>query len=270
MEVTYKLEDLHKMKVMELKKILKDRGLTASGNKSELIERLQNVSDARLDLSTSEAVEDDSVLDETSDQISAEQSPVATPPAAAKKILSVAPVTVEPVKTTKPVTTLITAPTAAASSQLASAAAGGMSARMKRFGVVSEEARKAARQERFQAGTAKALDATEKPSLAASKPVSGPDVLKKRAERFGGQASSTSSASVGKTSDVELLKKRATRFGQVTAAKLAKVDEQERVLKRKERFGESTAAATKTAVSGDTNELKKRRLERFGATVAVQ
>jgi hypothetical protein len=58
------------------------------------------------------------------------------------------------------------------------------------------------------------------------------------------------------------LKKRATRLGQV--------DEQERVLKRKERVGESTAAATKTAVSGDTNELKKRRLERFGATVAVQ
>lgn len=248
------------MKMAELKKLLKERGLSTTGNKSNLLERLSNTGDTSFESSDKDILEDDSVLDDTTD-IAAEDADSAdvTEPAMSVtldvpvKIVQATPTSSTPTQPVK-MQTVTQQP-----------ASEGMSGRLKRFGVVSEQAKKAARLERFQsAGSSSATVGTVNGT--SSSLASDADVRKKRAERFGTSASAASSTVVSHPgSDVDLLKKRAERFGAVTSSKLGKVDEEDRVLKRKARF--DTVAAPSDSVSVD--DQKKRRLKRFGATVAV-
>ncbi|KAM7363807.1 uncharacterized protein ACRADG_000571 [Cochliomyia hominivorax] len=58
---------------------------------------------------------------------------------------------------------------------------------------------------------------------------------------------------VSSEKQVELLKKRAERFGCVTSTNLAKLDAEERLLKRKQRFGGADVTANKEAENKKTN-----------------
>lgn len=107
------------------------------------------------------------------------------------------------------------------------------------------------------------------------------DALKQaRAERFGisadaktGSKSDDTSGKIGNaTVSVDILKKRAERFGGSVSTVMNKIENQEKLLKRQERFGAS-AANTSATVSADPKvaseyaEKAKLRLERFKASV---
>lgn len=100
-----------------------------------------------------------------------------------------------------------------------------------------------------------------------------------RAERFGLAAdtiaSSTDTSSITQKTapNVDLLKKRAERFGGSVSNTMVKIEQKEKLLKRQERFGDapgSSSGSAKTTIStqaaSDYDEKKKQRLERFKTT----
>lgn len=103
-----------------------------------------------------------------------------------------------------------------------------------------------------------------------------------RAERFGTAASNASASSgdgvgskvtVKSAADVELLKKRAERFGGSVSNTMVKIELNEKLLKRQERFGATTNVSGKVESKPITShaateyaEKAKQRLERFKTT----
>lgn len=114
-------------------------------------------------------------------------------------------------------------------------------------------------------------------------PVSADSLKAARSERFGLTPVTTTSAaktesntdSSGKNgsvpSNVDLLKKRAERFGGSVSKEMSKIENLEKLQKRSERFGKSdeNKATTKTATisSDEMAEKARMRLERFKTTV---
>jgi len=109
-----------------------------------------------------------------------------------------------------------------------------------------------------------------------------------RAERFGVVLSSTTPGSAAgiKSTDVSVdsdtLKRRAERFGQVTNSKLAKIEDDGKKSERAKRFGvpaidstseaaakEARAERFKGALGNPDDEMKKKRAERFGIISAA-
>jgi len=247
--------DVSKLKVADLKKELKARGLNTSGTKNELVERLQESShDESADvLDNDDLLDEDAVLaDETEEAILAEDDNVllspttVLPPApkspskapangtaatsAKKVVLNRNPATVVPVPAVKDET----APAIEESKALS-------------------DSEKSDDKKVVKLGT---LSAEERAKLRAQKfgvPLS--DNVKKmvRAERFGMAAKSEDTDSK-EVMDEKLLKRQA-RFGVVTTAE---VDVKKQ--KRAERFGLAPTAA----VSAANDELKRKRAERFG------
>ncbi|XKL67983.1 hypothetical protein PGB90_003474 [Kerria lacca] len=122
--------------------------------------------------------------------------------------------------------------------------------RKRKFGLVQEEDRKAARAARFgitNNSDTKAFSKTTTESL---------DVLKQRAERFG--LSSSAPVSMNKT--LQTLKSRAERFGAVVSPLLNKLSEEEKMQTRKNRFLLST---TSSIGHSSLEEKKKLRAQRF-------
>ncbi|XP_060593403.1 SAP domain-containing ribonucleoprotein-like isoform X3 [Ruditapes philippinarum] len=215
-------EDFGKMKVADLKKALKERGLPLTGTKSELLERLKSAVQS----------EEDSILDDSVD--------LSVPKPAPK------PAVVD--KEAEPVVKKITSPQktddeAESKPKLVStqlSAEERMKQRAERFGVVNEDLKKQIRAERF---------GTSSPSSKLSTAGAGADTdaLKKRAERFG----QVLSPALSKVDEAEKIRKRKERFGDVTSAtnngpnkpKLVKITmssaEEEQKKKRAERFGMS-------------------------------
>lgn len=107
-----------------------------------------------------------------------------------------------------------------------------------------------------------------------------------RAERFGtvtstaSTATATATATAGSTTvekatpNVDLLKKRAERFGGSVSNTMVKIEEKEKLLKRQERFGNVSTAISgtvktttvSTQAANDYAEKAKQRLERFKTT----
>ncbi|XP_052224418.1 SAP domain-containing ribonucleoprotein-like isoform X1 [Dreissena polymorpha] len=223
------MEDFTKMKVADLKKLCKERGLAASGSKAELVERLRAPVateaaslDSELDFIDEHLLDSDSVLEES---IDLKEKPKPEKVEVKKKPETKAPVSPPGESETKPVVAKI-------SSSLTPAEK--IKQRAERFGVVNEDMKKQLRAERFGA------------SDASGKGASGGnvDVLKKRAERFGQVTAST----LSKTEEEERIRKRKERFGEITSAtnnapKIAKISfnasagDKDKLKKRAERFG---------------------------------
>jgi SAP domain-containing ribonucleoprotein len=283
------MEALQKLKVPELKKLLKEKGLSVGGNKAELIGRLQGKAGSDYDQLDSSHDEDlleeefdSSDLTDANDSLSP-MTKVATQPAK--------PVEIKPaaVAATKPVIKKIEVTAIKAPPSSAAVAADKLNDRLKRFGAVAEDAKKLTRANRFSADDNKSANITPvsptttiKKSLtpvvmsASAQIIAEQEKLKKRSERFGSQVSSDgaakavpSTAIIANPADVDTLKKRAQRFGELTSSSLVKVDEQERVLKRKNRFGTVLAPASNSAPDDSLSSAKKlKRAERFGISAA--
>jgi len=224
------------MKVAELKEALQAKGLPASGNKADLIERLQ----------TSEAIVEDDILDQddsmTEEAIKqAEEELKSQSPTKVKRTqigfnkTESKPAESEKGKENEPtVEKTETSPTK-------DDAAEKIKSRAERFGgFQSDDAKKAARAAKF-------------------------------GEMLGKQEGGGKISSAGSEVDVGLLKKRGDRFGTATSTALAKAEVSEAIKRRQERFGVITAdepKPKKVTLNAGINsvvmdEKMKARMERF-------
>jgi len=229
--------DYSKMKVAELKEALQAKGLPASGNKADLIERLQ----------TSEAIVEDDILDQddsmTEEAIKqAEEELKSQSPTKVKRAqigfnkTESKPAESEKGKENEPTEKIETK-----SSPSKDDVAEKIKSRAERFGgFQSDDAKKAARAAKFG------------------------DMLGK--QEGGGKISSA-----GSEVDVDQLKKRADRFGTATSTALKKAEVSEAIKRRQERFGVITAdepKPKKVTLNAGINsvvmdEKMKARMERF-------
>jgi len=206
-------------KVADLKAELKAKGLPVSGNKQDLIERIQN---SLLDEGDDLLDQDDSMTAEAI--LKAEEELKVTKPTAAPKINREGPIVAESVEKTEPVVTKTdpkppgkeNAPangTPSKASEITSPdkTDDKLKARADRFGgSQSDVAKKAARAARFGISEGSGGAAEGKKKLGEA-PAVDPDTLKKRAERFGGSVSST----LKNVEVQEAIKRRQERFGVV-------------------------------------------------------
>ncbi|XP_078656136.1 SAP domain-containing ribonucleoprotein-like isoform X6 [Branchiostoma floridae x Branchiostoma belcheri] len=241
-----KMEALKKLKVADLKNELRARGLTVTGNKQELLDRLQQhmetAGEAELfskdtSFASGEGDEaDDSILAGEEEEEEEEEEEQTTTQDNQENT--------ETTNTAKPtVVTSVTSADTKVPVKPPMSEAERLELRAKKFGGhASEVAKKAARAARF--GTA----VTGPTKTEAAAPVKGATTLS--------------------GPEMEKLKKRAERFGMNVSTATQQAEEKEKLLKRKQRFGAVTAGAAGTQVSSDEVEAKKKkRAERFGLTV---
>ncbi|XP_059611818.1 SAP domain-containing ribonucleoprotein [Phlebotomus argentipes] len=283
--------DFSKMKVADLKRELKNRGLSTGGNKTELQERLQMAlldSDPVLeDTAISEELDDDEVLndeelenakdllEETSheDVILASPSPSADSTSLANKFPD------ETKKSNEPPTRkivlkrkLIVAPlpdvadVSPENSLAASKDTDVLNIEKSTdhpLSVLGESDKKVIK--------LSDMSAQERLELRMKKfgaPVTSDVKKMARAERFG--TSSSASSSNGSGASIDVLKKRAERFGGSVSTTMTKMENEEKLKKRQERFGASTVAGKISVNSTAKSEYEtkaQQRLERFKTTV---
>lgn len=283
---------LHKMKVAELRKLLKDRGLPCLGSKPALLARLQKaLSPGAAASEEAEAIEEgaeeEDVEEDASDaeNVIAEQGIKAQEEVVPEKTDAVLKKTAppentensqepkekedltnvdsQPVPATEKVTPVVTPPTSETPSIQSTDKSNVVSAkptltsdeklrqRAERFGITSDNDKKAARAARFGTVT---TNLSNKPSAKiVSTPVTAEDIdrLKKRAQRFGTVVSST----LSKLEDEDKLRKRKQRFGQITGPTSNPTS-----------TTTTTTTTTTTANKSieEIEEKKRKRAERFG------
>lgn len=228
--------DMNKMKIADLKRELHIRGLKISGNKSELMERLQKYLEEHEGAEIEDDDEEAALLAEVdTPSVKTPEKPIASDgnektemnkeePAASLSTadkdseVPVAIVNADEDKTTK------SKPLSAMTEQEKK------EARAKKFGLkpneLSESARKEARAKKFGLKTADLNDT---------------DRIEKRKQRFG-DSSQNGSSVVSKSDDTDKLKKRAERFGSVTSSTSNTSQQDEALEKRKKRFGNISTA----------------------------
>merc|ERR1712127_303407 len=265
--------DVSKLKVADLKKELKARGLSVSGSKIELVERFQEATqdeDATENvLDNDDLLDEDAVLaDESEEAILDEEDNVLLTPTSI-----LASETKSPLKTPVNEGTTVTATKKVILnrnpiSMAAIPAAKTETINSRKISVDMESQKETSNGDGSDNGEEKksgvvklgSLSAEERAKLRAQKfGVPIPDNVKKsvRAERFGLTTKETIKQAPTESKEVldEKLLKRQARFGVVTAAE---VDVKKQ--KRAERFGTAPTAA---ATAGN-DELKRKRAERFG------
>nr|AFD29611.1 CIP29 [Schmidtea mediterranea] len=244
------MEDLTKLKVNDLRKKCKDLGLSITGNKSELISRIQDRKNeggdesvlneaellGELDGSDSQVVsnvDEDLLLGDSTSESKEEKNennlssilqidePLSEPPVITdveEPSAKIPKLDMQPIKETDKVLTIDN----------------------------SEEKKKQDRAARFGIIT---NDTEENKKLA-------------RAQRFGLDVSKSNG---DVTVDIEKLKKREERFGVSVSDKLSKAADEEKKLKRAERFGVQTSIQVESVGGVNLNDDKKAvRAARFG------
>nr|XP_033338938.1 SAP domain-containing ribonucleoprotein isoform X2 [Megalopta genalis] len=224
------LTELSKMKVADLKIELKQRGLTTSGNKTELVERLQlaiHDSALSLDETAEEILDEDAVLgDEEIEELSSkpdsqevnEKRKLSTESnASAKKIVLNRKPVIEETKNElieKAETDMKSTETVPPERKIIKLSELGVKERLemraKKFGMpLSEAAKKEARSARFSIN-----NQNNKSAASVKTPVHTTyEVLKKRADRFG-----MSVSTLMEKAELEArIEKRKIRFGEVTS-----------------------------------------------------
>ncbi|XP_015123573.1 SAP domain-containing ribonucleoprotein isoform X2 [Diachasma alloeum] len=224
------LSELSKMKVADLKAELKQRGLPTTGNKTELVERLQlAIHDASLSLdeTTDEILDEDAVLgDEEIEELSTKpdsqdvgekrKSTEDSSPIQAKKIILNRNPVIEEVKVDEPEEKEEKsegADDSGPAKKVIKLSELGVKERLemraKKFGVpLSDTAKKEVRSARFNSEN----QSNGKSSASIKTPVNTSyEVLKKRAERFG-----TNASGLMEKAELEArIEKRKARFGEV-------------------------------------------------------
>jgi SAP domain-containing ribonucleoprotein len=269
--------DINNMKVTDLKKELKSRGLSIVGNKSELLARLESVLTQTID-------NEDSVLNEEDDEIlgsdllDGSEGESKADDALIDDFLDNNLLT-----TNKPKTQTMTAikrVTAAAAITSAKDFNETNPKNNDNSNKTQELPKDNNSTNLLKTSNAITLTTDEKKSLRAQK--FGDNKLSIRAQRFGLNTKSDSNepklvSNTDSTNVNEKLKKRAERFGAIVSDKMKKIDASEKLLKRKERFGVITVTKTDSTISPNANKSKKaivfstkdddrkrQRLERFG------
>uniref|UniRef100_A0A1L8DAR0 SAP domain-containing protein n=1 Tax=Nyssomyia neivai TaxID=330878 RepID=A0A1L8DAR0_9DIPT len=278
--------DFSKMKVADLKRELKNRGLSVAGNKNELQERLQMAlldSDPVLedsaisgDLDDDEVLNDEELenakvlLEETShdDSILASPSPsvesasmaikfpddaskVAEKAPARKIVLKRKMIVVPPPETvdnSSKSSTDALEPGEVAAEKSGDESVGESEKKVIKLSDMSAKERLDLRMKKFGA-----------PQTADAKKLA-------RAERFGG----TASPSNGSSASIDVLKKRAERFGGSVSTAMSSIENEEKLKKRQERFGASKVAgkiSVSPTVKSEYEAKAQQRLERFKETV---
>jgi len=238
------MSDFASMKVADLKSELKAKGLPVTGNKQELVERLQQAESASLlddDLDQDEQISDEAIKaaeEELKKQTTDGASPTKKLKTSDDKENKIAD-TVSPAKITVDAT----------DKEEKEDSKNGMSQeeailkRKERFGgFQSDDAKKTARAQRF-GGVVSDTESGKKSTKIGEAPPVDIDILKKRAERFG----ATVSPHVKEAEVSEAIKKRQERFGVVPK-------------------NEKAAPAVKTNVGTNSvilNEQMQKRKERF-------
>jgi len=215
--------DFNNMKIADLKKELKAKGLPVSGNKQDLIERLQTSGDL-LDDNDDLLDQDDSMTDEAIKKAEEELKV----PSKAPKINRDVPITPSKTDSVENGASTVTDPspkgkenapvpvnsteekvTPEKEKLTEEEIEAKIKARAERFGgFQSEDAKKVARAARFGDMVGKSEGSTK----IGGAPAPNMDLLKKRAERFG-----TASSSVMKKAELsEAIKRRQERFGVIT------------------------------------------------------
>lgn len=249
---TEETTDYSKMKVNDLKKILKNRGLPMSGTKQELVERLQTAESTNEDLLDGSEVGDDLVEDEDLERELDDSSLIGDDTVIEKpEEKKETPEKGASNEVTKEVASSSPSKTAAVSES------GNIAGEEKPTnGAVCEEPQvpNTTQQKRtisLKGESSAATEATKK-KLRAERFGAGAqnvpkDVLTKRAERFAINSTTTSTAvSNNKVPPSEALKKRAERFGILSPAEIKK-QHLEKLQKRKLRFSSSTPSVTPTS-----------------------
>ncbi|KAL5273940.1 SARNP family protein [Megaselia abdita] len=254
--------DITKMKVADLKRELKLRGLSINGNKNELQDRLQTAL-LEGDLSFEDtAITGEDLLDD--DILTDEEKPTEAVENDQEKTLLKSPS--KETSEDKPEESEVTEPNVTKKVVLK---------RKILTSATSENveepstAKENTHPEKSSKLETESLPNAKTPVLWSN--LSDEERKNMRSKKFGGSSVAQSEPSTTADSvpseqsekQIELLKKRAERFGCVTSSKIANLEEKEKLEKRKERFGGGGGGKTTTITTSDYAEKAKQRLERF-------
>lgn len=270
--------DVLKMKVADLKRELKLRGLSTTGNKTELQERLQTAL-LEGDLSLEDTAISEELLDEDVLTDEEEKAALASPTDEKDLLQEIKAEEEKPASSeganqqTKKVVlkrkNSLTIVGSALNNSIDGTTAKENAAPPEKLQKIDEE---------------KLSDSSESNKIAANSEgkkivklseLSMKERLEMRAKKFGLNAKETSATTIKSVEapstekeqqQIQALKKRAERFGCVLSSKIVDMEKQEKLQKRQERFGASPATDSDSKPTKDVYaEKAKLRLERFKA-----
>jgi len=230
--------ELSSMTVPELKKALKAKGLSATGKKEDLIERLQ----LAMGSDDNDPNNDTDLLEDANELLGEDDDDEIVVPAPSKKVVikrdnpppattpaeTEAPAVTSPKKTEEstvsPNKIEAPAPTSPVAKVEEKKSDSIENITIKKW---TDEERAAKRAARFQASA----DESKKADLTSD------SKKESRAERFGLPVGSTKKIGAAPSADLETLKKRAERFGASSSTVMKKAEMDEKIKKRQERFG---------------------------------